>query len=92
MGHEIINLGGSSPIRIRTVIELIEKAVGARARIEVLERPSVDVDSTWADISRARRLLHWQPESPLPLQRPNLRWYKHHGEVRAEMEDRGDTR
>ena len=61
LNHEIINLGGDRPVKISHLISLIEDALGKKARIEVLPRPSVDVDTTWADISKARALLDWEP-------------------------------
>ncbi len=63
--HEIINLGGDCPAKIGRVIELIEQALGVKAKVQVSERPAADVDSTWADITKARRLLDWQPEIDL---------------------------
>ena len=65
LGHEIINLGGDRPVKIAHLISLIEDALGKRAKIAVVPRPSVDVDSTWADISKARSLLGWQPHVEL---------------------------
>ncbi|MYA62012.1 MAG: NAD-dependent epimerase/dehydratase family protein [Dehalococcoidia bacterium] len=65
LGHEIINLGGDRPVKIAHLISLIEETLGKKAEINVVPRPSVDVDSTWADISKARRLLGWQPHIDL---------------------------
>ena len=61
LGHEIINLGGDRPVKISHLISLIEDALGKKARIEIIPRPSVDVDSTWADISKAKAILDWRP-------------------------------
>ncbi|MXX53532.1 MAG: NAD-dependent epimerase/dehydratase family protein [Dehalococcoidia bacterium] len=65
LGHEIINLGGDRPVKIAHLISLIEDTLGKKAEINVVPRPSVDVDATWADISKARRLLGWQPHIDL---------------------------
>ena len=65
LGHEIINLGGDRPVKIAHLISLIEDTLGKKAEINVVPRPSVDVDSTWAHISKARRLLGWQPHIDL---------------------------
>ena len=65
LGHEIINLGGDRPVKISHLISLIEDSIGKKARIEVLPRPSVDVDTTWADISKAGALLDWEPRVDL---------------------------
>ena len=65
LGHEIINLGGDRPVKITHLISLIENALNKRAEISVVPRPSVDVDSTWADIAKAKELLGWQPRVDL---------------------------
>ena len=65
LGHEIINLGGDRPVKISHLVSLMEDALGKKTRIEVLPRPSVDVDTTWADISKARALLDWEPRVDL---------------------------
>lgn len=65
LGHEIINLGGDRPVKITHLISLIENALYKKAEISVVPRPSVDVDSTWADIAKAKELLGWQPRVDL---------------------------
>ena len=76
LGHEIINLGGDRPVKIAHLISLIEDTLGKKARISVVPRPSVDVDSTWADISKAKRLLGWQPHIDLESGvRGVVNWY-----------------
>lgn len=59
---EIINLGSDRPIDLNKVIEEIELAVGKTATIERYPFPPTDVIATWANISRARELLGWEPE------------------------------
>ena len=62
LGYEIINLGGDRPVKISYVISLVEDLLGKKATVEVAVRPTVDMDSTWADISKARQLLGWRPQ------------------------------
>ncbi|MCH8230115.1 MAG: SDR family NAD(P)-dependent oxidoreductase [Chloroflexi bacterium] len=64
-GYKTINLGSDRPIQLNTVIGEIEAAIGKRATIE--RRPShpTDVAATWANISRARELLGWEPQVSL---------------------------
>ena len=62
-GYEIINLGSDKPIVLNDAIRLIEQLVGRRAAVRHEERHPADVEATWADISKARRLLGWQPET-----------------------------
>jgi nucleoside-diphosphate-sugar epimerase len=65
VGYEIINLGSDHPVRTTHVISLIEKHLGKTAKVIVEDRPSVDVDSTWADITKAGSILDWKPEMSL---------------------------
>ena len=64
-GFNIINLGGDRPIKITKIIELIEKYVGNSALIKVIERDSSDISKTWADITLARTLLDWEPQTTI---------------------------
>ena len=76
LGHEIINLGSDSPVKITDLVSLIEDELGKEARIETVPRPSVDVGSTWADISKAGTLLNWEPQVDLESGiRGVVKWY-----------------
>jgi UDP-glucuronate 4-epimerase len=61
---ECINLGHSEPVEIRELIGLLEKALGRKANIE--RRPPVpeDMPITFADLSKAQRILGYQPQVP----------------------------
>ena len=62
VGYEIINLGGGkNPIAINLLISKIENLLSKKAELNQKPFHSADVDSTWADISKARQLLNWQP-------------------------------
>tara|TARA_B100000315_G_scaffold249267_1_gene280219 strand:- start:1817 stop:2782 length:966 start_codon:yes stop_codon:yes gene_type:complete len=65
MGYEIINLGSDNPARITRVISIIEKVLGKTAEVDYLPRHAADVQSTWADINKAARMLNWRPETAL---------------------------
>lgn len=61
--YEIINLGGGrNPISMLTVIGLIEKALGKKAKISAPPPSAADMKETWADIAKAKRLLDWAPQ------------------------------
>lgn len=66
-GFEIINLGNSRTVELRELIGLIEAALGTRARIEALPPQPGDVPITYADISKAARLLGYSPNFPIEL-------------------------
>ena len=60
--YEIINLGCGNPIKLKDFIELIEKNLGKRAKISRKEMQKGDVSLTYADISKAKRLLDYDPK------------------------------
>jgi UDP-glucuronate 4-epimerase len=60
-GYDIINLGESSTISLKGMIETVEKVVGKKAMIEPHPMQPGDVNLTFADISRAREKLGYQP-------------------------------
>ena len=47
---------------LNDAIRLVEELVGKRANIEHKPRHPADVMATWADISKAERLLGWRPQ------------------------------
>ena len=63
--YETINLGSDRPVALNTVIGEIEKALGKTATIERHPFHPTDVPATWANISRARELLGWEPQVDL---------------------------
>lgn len=77
-GYEIINLGSDRPIVLNDALRLIERLLGRRASVRYQERHAADVDATWADISKARRLLGWRPETEFAAGVGALvDWYRH---------------
>src|SRR5207247_6594038 len=62
---EIFNLGDSRTISIKEMIALVEAAVGKKARIEYKPPQPGDVPITYADISKAGRLLGYKPRVPI---------------------------
>jgi len=73
----IINLGNSSPIPLKKFIAAIESTVGKKAILSSKPIPPGDVNITYADISLAKKLLNWQPETSLQEGLYRLwEWYK----------------
>jgi len=63
VGFEIINLGGGNqPYSINKVVSMIEEMLGKRAIVKYLPAHVADMESTWANIDRAKDLLDWSPE------------------------------
>jgi len=59
---EIINLGNNHPVSLKEFISTIENVSGKKAEIEILPVQPGDVDKTYADISKAKALLDWEPK------------------------------
>jgi UDP-glucuronate 4-epimerase len=61
-GCEILNLGDSNTVELRYLIQLLEGALGKKAVIDRKPDQPGDVPVTFADISKARRLLGYEPK------------------------------
>jgi nucleoside-diphosphate-sugar epimerase len=62
-GCEVINIGGgNSPLTINAMIAIIEQGLGKKALVEYLPSNPADMQDTAADISKAARILGWQPD------------------------------
>ena len=61
--YEIINLGNSSPTTLKEMINIIGEVIGVTPRIKELPMQPGDVDRTYADVSKAKRLLGYVPKT-----------------------------
>ena len=64
-GYEVYNLGEETPVRLDDLIAAIEKALGRKGSIERLPMQPGDVIQTYADVSKARKKLAYQPKTDL---------------------------
>ncbi len=65
VGYEIINLGGHETITINELIAMLEAYTGKKARIEQLPFHPADMRTNWADVTKAGRMLGWEPQVTL---------------------------
>ena len=63
--YEVINLGESRTVELRELISLLEKELGAIAQIDQQPLQPGDVPQTFADITKARRLLGYNPQTQI---------------------------
>ncbi len=63
VGFEIVNLGSDRPVKLQQIIKTIERLLGREAVIQSRPGHPADVPATWADVSKARRLLGWSPQT-----------------------------
>ena len=61
LGYEIINLGRGEPVLLADFVRLIEELTGRKANLVPAPMPEADILYTYADISKARRLLGYDP-------------------------------
>ena len=61
--YRIFNLGGSQPVTLREMIDAVEKVVGKKAKIEQLPMQTGDVQRTYADLTRSKAELGFDPQT-----------------------------
>lgn len=80
--YEILNLGNSSPISLKEMINIIGKAVGVEPKIKQLPMQLGDVDRTYADITKAKNLIKYNPATSFEKGIENfVNWYKDNKEL-----------
>ena len=74
---EIINLGNSKPVELKKFISVIEESVRKKANIKQIEMQPGDVDITYANIDKAKKLLGWEPTTSIEEgMKEFVAWYK----------------
>ncbi len=63
LGFETINIGNHEPTPLKELIKALENAFEKKAIVQKKPWPPSDTPVTYADISKARRLLHWKPKT-----------------------------
>ena len=63
--NEVFNLGNSNPVSLNEFINLCEKVTGKNAKFDILEDQLGDVPHTYADISKAKKYLDYNPSTKL---------------------------
>lgn len=60
---EIINIGSGSPIQLLDAIKIIANIIGTEPKIVFHKEQKGDVKFTYADISKAEKILNWRPST-----------------------------
>ncbi len=75
--YDVFNLGENQTIELRELIAALEQALGRKATINQLPEQPGDVPLTCADISKARKLLGYNPQTPLAAGLPKfVDWFR----------------
>ena len=79
-GFQVFNLGNSTPIKTKYLVELLEQHLGKKAIITTPPKPKSDIDLTHADVSKAKELLNWEPTTKIEEGIPKfVEWFKKNG-------------
>ena len=79
LGYEIINLGRGEPVLLRNFVRIMEELSGRKANLAPMPRLAADFVRNEADISKARRLLGYNPQvSVAEGVRRFWEWYREH--------------
>lgn len=74
--HEIFNLGNNKPVQLSEMIHTIYKILGKEPNVIQKEMQPGDVNLTFADISKASRILQYKPNTPFAQGVENfIQWY-----------------
>ena len=76
-GHFIYNLGNSQTVSLTEMVAIIEKNLGKKAILQKLPNQAGDVPITYADLSKSKAELNFQPKVGLEegIQR-FITWYQ----------------
>jgi len=75
--HEVFNLGESETTELSRLIELLETSLGKNAVIDRQPSQPGDVPITFADISKARRMLNYNPTTKIDDGIPRfIEWFR----------------
>ncbi|MGA1862804.1 SDR family NAD(P)-dependent oxidoreductase [Deferribacter thermophilus] len=76
VGYEIINLGNNNPNKLIDMIHLVEQLLGKKAKIINKDFHKADMMATWADITKAKKILGWAPKVDLKTGLENtVNWF-----------------
>src|SRR5436309_3503675 len=82
-GYEIFNLGESQTVTLNHLIELLEKSLGQKSTLDRQPPQPGDVPITFADVTRARRQLGYNPKIKIAEGIALLvEWFRHTTKVR----------
>ncbi len=75
--YELLNIGNSSPLSLMEMIKIIGNVIGVEPKIKQLPMQPGDVERTYADVSKAKKLLGYEPKTTFEDGVKNfVEWYK----------------
>jgi nucleoside-diphosphate-sugar epimerase len=87
LGYEVLNLGGDRVVTLNAVIDQIAALLGKTPKVDYRPIHPADVLTTWADISKAGRLLGWRPSVTIEEGlRRCVEWYRENRDLAYALE------
>ena len=75
-GTRLLNIGNHRGEEVRTLVALLEDALGRKAIVRSAPRPAVDVEETFASVDAIGSLTGFAPKTPLSLGIPRfVKWF-----------------
>lgn len=85
LDFEVINLGRGQPVNLLEFIETMEKHMGEKAEKKYLPMQPGDVKETYADISKAKKQLNYQPRTSIDEGvKKFVEWYKQNAYTKTQ--------
>jgi len=60
--YEIFNIGNAKPHSLTQLLGILERVTGRKAKVKTRPSNKASVDVTYADISKAKKILGWKPK------------------------------
>jgi len=80
--YRVYNIGNHQPVELMRYIEVLEKALGRKAQLNLLPLQPGDVPDTCADVEALRRDTGYHPSTPIEVGIERLvEWYLRHYDV-----------
>ncbi len=75
--YKIYNIGNNNPVELMFVINILERCIGKKAKLNLLPMQPGDVAATFADIDDLRKDVGFEPGTPIEKGLENfVDWYK----------------
>ncbi len=82
--EEIFNIGNHRSEKLMRMIEVLSEALGVKPKMEMLPMQPGDVPATYADVSRIREKLGYEPTTPIEIGIPAFaKWFLEYRATRA---------
>ncbi len=75
--YRVFNIGNNNPVNLMRYIEVLEKCLGKKAKLDLLPMQPGDVQATVADVSKLEPAVDYRPRTPVEVGVPRfVEWYR----------------